>query len=205
MQTKKDFISDLIVNAAREEFLANGYPDTSMRSIASRAGVTLSNIYNYFRNKDELFEEILTPLLRIIEQAKINLLEHSEENENQEVDNHDQMIIGVIRFFKTNKDLLQLLVFKSTGSKYENFREDFINWYLQIYKHSVEKYSNDLNIKNVEISTFTLKSLIGLIFNAMTEFLKSDINEEEALIVSKEILAFNHSGWIGMMKWKSTV
>ena len=34
-----------------------------MREIASRAGVTVSNIYHYFTNKDEIFRTILKPVL----------------------------------------------------------------------------------------------------------------------------------------------
>ena len=32
-----------------------------MREIASRTGITVSNIYHYFTNKDEIFRTILKP------------------------------------------------------------------------------------------------------------------------------------------------
>ena len=34
-----------------------------MREIASRTGITVSNIYHYFTNKDEIFRTILKPVL----------------------------------------------------------------------------------------------------------------------------------------------
>ena len=34
-----------------------------MREIASRSGITVSNIYHYFTNKDEIFRTILKPVL----------------------------------------------------------------------------------------------------------------------------------------------
>ena len=40
-----------------------------MRTIARLSGVTLSNIYNYFRDKDTLFRAVLQPLLAAFERA----------------------------------------------------------------------------------------------------------------------------------------
>ena len=54
MQFLKGDIQEGILKAAEEVFLEKGYKDASMREIASRAGVTVSNIYHYFTNKDEI-------------------------------------------------------------------------------------------------------------------------------------------------------
>ena len=63
MQFLKGDIQEGILKAAEEVFLEKGYKDASMREIASRAGVTVSNIYHYFTNKDEIFRTILKPVL----------------------------------------------------------------------------------------------------------------------------------------------
>ena len=55
MQFLKGDIQERILKVAEEVFLEKGYKDASMREIASRAGVTVSNIYHYFTNKDEIF------------------------------------------------------------------------------------------------------------------------------------------------------
>ena len=62
MQFLKGDIQEGILKAAEEVFLEKGYKDASMREIASRAGVTVSNIYHYFTNKDEIFRTILKPV-----------------------------------------------------------------------------------------------------------------------------------------------
>ena len=46
MQFLKGDIQEGILKAAEEVFLEKGYKDASMREIASRAGVTVSNIYH---------------------------------------------------------------------------------------------------------------------------------------------------------------
>ena len=47
----------LILNAALEIFYERGYDQTTMRSIAKRAGVSLGNAYYYFGSKEQLIQE----------------------------------------------------------------------------------------------------------------------------------------------------
>ena len=47
-----------IIQAASEAFLQKGYQNTSMEAIANEAGVAKQTLYNYFGNKDALFEEV---------------------------------------------------------------------------------------------------------------------------------------------------
>jgi AcrR family transcriptional regulator len=50
---------DAIVDAARELFIAVGFPNTSMDMIARRATVVRATIYNNFRDKDAVLAAIL--------------------------------------------------------------------------------------------------------------------------------------------------
>jgi len=51
-----------IIQAASEAFLQKGYQNTSMEAIANEAGVAKQTLYNYFGNKDALFEEVVNLL-----------------------------------------------------------------------------------------------------------------------------------------------
>lgn len=44
------------MKAAEELFLKDVFVKVSMRDISMRSGVGLSNIYNYFKGKDEIFQ-----------------------------------------------------------------------------------------------------------------------------------------------------
>ena len=50
---------DRIERAAKELFIAQGFHATSMRDIAAKAEVSLGNVYNYYRTKDEILESII--------------------------------------------------------------------------------------------------------------------------------------------------
>jgi AcrR family transcriptional regulator len=50
---------DLLLEAARETFLAKGYAGAAVRTIAERAGVTEAMVYRHFSSKEELFDEAI--------------------------------------------------------------------------------------------------------------------------------------------------
>jgi AcrR family transcriptional regulator len=65
---------EIIVRAAAESLLENGYAGTSVRSIASRAGVAIGNLQYYFPTKSELLIEAWRHLTeRSVEELRASL------------------------------------------------------------------------------------------------------------------------------------
>jgi AcrR family transcriptional regulator len=62
-QIKKPEIREDILRAAEALFARHGYVDTTLAAIARKAGVTMSNIYNYFGSKLEILYAIYEPWL----------------------------------------------------------------------------------------------------------------------------------------------
>jgi AcrR family transcriptional regulator len=56
---KRNRRRDAIIDAARQVFFESGYTATSMSSIAARLGGGKGTLYNYFGNKEELFEALV--------------------------------------------------------------------------------------------------------------------------------------------------
>ena len=54
-QRERDRLSDAILTAARELFVAEGYRNVSMRKIADRIEYSPAAIYSYFPSKDDIF------------------------------------------------------------------------------------------------------------------------------------------------------
>ena len=67
MQVLKEDIRGRILAVAKLQFGQKGYSKTSMREIAELAGVGVGNIYNYFASKDELFGEVVRPVMHALE------------------------------------------------------------------------------------------------------------------------------------------
>lgn len=56
---KRNRRREAIINAARQVFFESGYTAVSMSSIAARLGGSKGALYNYFGNKEELFEALV--------------------------------------------------------------------------------------------------------------------------------------------------
>ncbi|MCG8410115.1 MAG: TetR/AcrR family transcriptional regulator [Bacteroidales bacterium] len=201
MQKKKEDINDKILSVARNEFIANAYKNTSMRTIAKKANVGLSNIYNYFKNKDEIFRAVLLPLLNAIEESleKHNSSEYidinifsSEEYQRVHIDEYVDLILRFREEFK-------LLLFKSSGSSLENYRDEYTN------KHSImgQNYMDQMKSKypqiNNNLSHFFIHTMSSWWLTNIGEIVSHNLSKEEIEQFISEYMAFATAGWKELM------
>ena len=125
MQKLKDDIRQRIVAVAREEFIAHGARSTSIRTVARRAGIAAGNVYNYFRSKDELFCEVLRPLLNELNRY---ILSHNEERHLSievfdALDFQNEYIGAMKRMVRLYRPELRLLLFNAEGTSLAGYKE----------------------------------------------------------------------------------
>lgn len=175
--------------------MSKSYLDASMRTIAKKANVTTSNIYNYFKNKDEIFETILRPLVNKLEQAKKLFIAFEIESEaNHDLEDHRKLTRACTSFCNINREKLELLFFKSKGSSYENYVEDFIDWFTENMKLSFYQHGKDY------IDEFLVHITASIWVNAIREILMHQISGERLARITDDIMTFMFTGWKGMMK-----
>lgn len=125
MQYLKDGIRENILAAALKEFKEYGFLEANMRNIAWQAGITVGNIYRYFKSKDALFEEIMEP----VKEHMMDLLFVDKREGGYGEDNRlnlDAIMESVLQVCRQYSAELLVLIYKSKGSKYENIKEEFI-------------------------------------------------------------------------------
>lgn len=59
MQIKKEEVRLAILEKAEAEFREHGFTNASVRRLVKAAGTTIGNFYNYFENKEALFEALV--------------------------------------------------------------------------------------------------------------------------------------------------
>lgn len=59
----REDVKATIENAALNEFVENGFANTTIRGIAARAGMTSGNLYCYYENKLDLFNHVVEDAL----------------------------------------------------------------------------------------------------------------------------------------------
>lgn len=69
----------VIEDAANQLFIKQGFHATSMRDISRQAGVSLGNLYNYYRTKEEILESIIEKYLVVIDNKLRDIFDGIEE------------------------------------------------------------------------------------------------------------------------------
>lgn len=55
----------LILKAAGQDFLEHGFKGASIKSIAERAGIPRANVHYYYKNKEAIYEDILSEIVEL--------------------------------------------------------------------------------------------------------------------------------------------
>ncbi len=204
MQIKKDTIYQSVLVIARQEFLEKGYKDTKMRSIAQKAGVGLGNIYNYFSNKDELFRQVLQPVLDALK--KITKEHNSSANLNIGIFESQDYIKEQTKLFATlvlgYKEELRILLFKSHESSLESFREHYIEEYTETGLEYLRLMKERHPHINIEISDFFVHTMSSWWIGILGEFVMHDLDKEELERFISEYIEFCTAGWKKIMRVK---
>jgi len=120
MQTKKPEIKARICEAALDEFYEQDYRSATMRNIAKRAGIPTGLTYTYYKNKEELFDEVLRPALHYI-YSKFDETGSLLGKEKKEAES--DFLEKVLQWPRE----IVILTEKSSGSKYHGFTEKLRN------------------------------------------------------------------------------
>jgi len=202
MQMQKKDIRNIILKVARKEFIDRGFKDTSMRTIAKKAEVGLSNIYNYFKNKDEIFKEILSNLLNELD--KIMVKHNSPEGIDLYVDDAEEYIRGQIKMFldlvDNYKEDFRLLLFKSADSELENYREECIKVYSKTGKEYIEMVKQKYPSINSNISDFFMHTMSSWFMSSVAELVMHDLTHEELEQFITEYMCYATAGWRSVMQ-----
>ena len=67
-----------ILTAAEQVFSECGYAATTMEAVAEKAGISKGNIYNYFQNKQDLFQHVFARSFVLYEKAALEVLQRLE-------------------------------------------------------------------------------------------------------------------------------
>lgn len=96
-----------IEDAALKLFVTQGFNGVGLRTIAGAAGVSLGNIYNYFKNKEAIFESIIDRLHTDFSSPAQPLAEFLKTSRFP--DDLEQFGLAVGKMVEAHKDYLTLI------------------------------------------------------------------------------------------------
>ncbi len=171
-----------INEAAMKEFIAHGYKNASLRSIAREAGVTTGAFYGYYKSKGDVFDDIVAPhadyLRKLFEPA----------SDDSYSDFGKSRLAKLIVYTFDNIDGVRLLVSGSEGTSYY----DFFHELTELMVEGLKPYCKDLNEDFVH-------SLISGLFASYCELVYHDAGRCQAGTAMNTLWQFYEAGWIKIL------
>jgi len=153
-----------ILDAAISVFIENGFEETSLREIASAAGLTTGAIYHHFKNKDELF-------YHAVKEAMYFAQKLSEKDESSNIKSAENMLNEISnkvreRMSKVNEQRLLVLLIGYVLSKGGSLSESLKQDYNEIINKVADMYFYAFGIENEDykksLATILIAALDGV-------------------------------------------
>lgn len=190
MQIPKEEIEQRILSIAQREFANKGFLQTSLRTIAGKAGISTSNIYRYFSSKDDLFISVVKPTLTKIETI-FRRMESGWELENSaqwSFEAHLPRLEAAAGFIDANREVLKIVAFRAHGSSLQNYSEQLIERYTRLCLEYAKKSGQYYPGLKTDISEFFFHNIASLWMNIIREILMHNVSRDNAANFLKEFI-----------------
>jgi len=158
MQTLKKGTRENILNTAIRLFYEQGFEKTSTRQIATELDMSVSNLYKYFKNKEDIFNDIIKSYHENYLARFSKFISH--ENKDSFNDESTQILAkAIFESIKNNHIKFVLLMDKSKGTKYASFKDEMIT---NLERH-ISKGIHESNKDEYIIKIFVRNFFYGII------------------------------------------
>ncbi|MGL6199564.1 MAG: TetR/AcrR family transcriptional regulator [Lachnospiraceae bacterium] len=191
-----------VLNAAKAEFLENGFEKASIRSIGERAGMTSAGLYRHCIDKEDLFCQILEPLMKEMNESLHFHKDKSDkalEAEAGQIEAFDNGSITIFRKLSLEyRDEMKLLLCNASGTRYENFLHDLVQTQeVEMFRALAALKAQGQTI--MEVSDKQMHMLLSAYITAIMEPIIHDYTEEETEVCLSTVLEFFMPGWMKIM------
>lgn len=123
MQVLKEEVRERILDAAVQVFYEKDFRSAKLQDIARLADVSVSLLYSYFKNKEKLFESVVSSA-----PFDFNRIAREEEAiiANTPSERYQIAAEGTLLNMLAHHKLLVILIDKSQGTAYEHAKDDFV-------------------------------------------------------------------------------
>ena len=126
---------ELLLRVAVNLFSQKGYLDTSIRDIATEAGISSSIIYHYFKNKEEMLFEVI----KSATQDLIQSLRKTEERIKDPEESLREMLRAHIVDFNIKRKKESVIVVSDTHLLRSNYRQIMVKMQREIFDIYMKK------------------------------------------------------------------
>jgi len=175
MQVLKDEIRQWILSEALMLFLEKGYEKASMRELAQRVGTSVSNIYHYYANKEDLFRAIAEPIASRVNHVLREIITHEAQGPTELV-REEYVTKEIGETIKAHRREFLVLMDRSGGTSYEHVRSDIIS---AVETHIIQHHLKDSKEARHPGGGFLMHFLATNLIEALVEIARHCDDEKE--------------------------
>lgn len=179
-----------LIEAATQEFLAQGFEKASLRKICEKAGVTTGALYFFFKNKEDLFCQIVEPVVDQIERLGKELV----DTERNDISLGPDMDKKLMEMLWRNRREVQLLLEKSAGTRYSDFKDKIYSQMEGVFSEFFQEFGNMGEEKEL------IRILVEMRMKGYIELINGEYSMEEMLRLTEMVGCYADSGFQNLMK-----
>lgn len=168
-----------------------------MRAIALRSGVGLSNIYNYFGSKDDIFRVIMQPVVDKCFSIVAN--NHTEDDVSfEELSSsayQERFVNEYVKLVTNYKDELRILLFGADGSSFSDFRNELTDHMTIVTKDYFILVKQHYPHANTDITDFFRHVNLSGVVSFIGEMVTHDLTREQSKEFLREYVRYSTAGW----------
>jgi AcrR family transcriptional regulator len=171
-QYKKEETQNLIIQSAEKLFASKGYRNTTISDIAKAAGISVGNMYRYYKSKEQILDEILPEEFvkwmqeklhnKILTGKSESIIEQSEKKEYIEKSEEFYKIIIA------NRLKLMILLQYSKETPYESFRKCIVENLVDFVWKQFAQEEDQLQVKR-DLLDILYDGYIQMILNIVSK------------------------------------
>ena len=177
-----------LIESAKKDFLKNGYKNASLRRICRSADVTTGALYFFFENKKALFEAVIEKPLGEFRALFDSMVKAEFDDPKAFSETEDKMI----RFLLGYRTEMIIILDRSQGTKYEDFKEKYLRTLEGIFTMFFKKFLPEPDLNLIHIIT-------AMRFYGYLEILYGDYSEDEAVDLAQKTGIYADAGFIGLI------
>lgn len=196
-----DITKNRILECAKGEFLSKGFENAQVAEIAKLAKVTTGAIYQHFKNKEDLYDCIVSPIcdgfISITNDRNKDFIDSLERDEFSIISEELSYITNdLLKYIYDNWKIFRILILNDKTKIYKTFFNTIVENETKMTQLMIEKK----NISQYEHLTFKkLKSLISAQYQGIFALMRTEDDIKNLDNDLHLLFDFFRYGWKGVL------
>ncbi|AZB44684.1 TetR/AcrR family transcriptional regulator [Bacillus sp. FJAT-42376] len=177
---KQELTRDIIMDAARELFTAEGYQNVSMRKIAKELGYSHGSIYYHFNSKAELFYAMVRSDFQLLDDVLNRIVDREQASDEEKL---KSILFGYIEFGLTHQSHYEVMFLIKD--------EEVKSYFAQEPNISYEKFAQSLyNLTDGKVTVSEIWSVFLSLHGFVTHYSKTGMKFEDTKEMAERHVQF---------------